>query len=279
MKVITSVVNTDFIEIQFLSFKRFLKNDFEFIVFNDAKNFKDSTNNFQLGMKQNVFDLCNKLNITCINHDNDFHINLNGASFRHASVLNKMLQFQLNNPDKYLYVDSDIFLIDYLDIHKYNDFPCAVVLQYRFFNNSHLHYIWPGLCYFDMSKIVLPHLLNWNLQCGCDTGGMTMQWLISQNRSPSFPSCTDIRHSSSTFHNQFIYFIKHLWSCTWNIDELPTNLYQYPSLISFLRNDPRNNSNLIFAEIYDDVFLHLRSGSSYNDLPSFLLFMQEFLKN
>ena len=45
MKVLTSVVNNiDFIEIQYHTLKKYLKCDYEFIVFNDAKPFPDFTN-------------------------------------------------------------------------------------------------------------------------------------------------------------------------------------------------------------------------------------------
>jgi len=128
-----------------------------------------------------------------------------------------------------------------------------------------------------MSKIIEPSLLNWNIQNGCDTGGMTIQWLIAQNRSSDFPSCIDIRHSTSDFHTDHIYFIKHLWSNTWKANELPGNLSSNSSLISFLQNDPRNLSDLFFCELYDDVFLHFRSGSSSSDKSLFTSFVRDFL--
>ncbi len=38
-----------------------------------------------------------------------------------------------------------------------------------------------------------------------------------------------------SFHTDSIYFIKHLWSCTWNEQELPENLKgdTYPDLFTF----------------------------------------------
>ena len=66
MKIITSVVNTDFIKIQYFSLKKFFKNDFEYIVFNDTKNFPEYTNYFDTSMKNKVENLCNELNISSI---------------------------------------------------------------------------------------------------------------------------------------------------------------------------------------------------------------------
>ena len=45
MKIITPVVNNpDFIELQYYTLKKYVKGDYEFIVFNDAKEFPDYTN-------------------------------------------------------------------------------------------------------------------------------------------------------------------------------------------------------------------------------------------
>jgi hypothetical protein len=45
MKIVTSVVNNPiFIEIQYHTFKKYMKCDYEFIVFNDAKDFPDFKN-------------------------------------------------------------------------------------------------------------------------------------------------------------------------------------------------------------------------------------------
>ena len=53
MKIITSVVNNPtFIEIQHYTFHKYFKGEFEFIVFNDAKEFSDYTNNGDLTIKK-----------------------------------------------------------------------------------------------------------------------------------------------------------------------------------------------------------------------------------
>lgn len=269
MKIITSVVNTFFIELQLNSFKKFFKYDFDFIIFNDAKNFPDSTNNYQLDMKNKVKNLCDSLNILCIDHLNDFHIDINSASFRHATVLNNMVKYQIDNPDKYLYIDSDIFLIDYFDPTKYFNYNCAIVLQERIINtNNKYNYCWPGLCFIDFNKISNKHLINWNLSQFCDTGGMMMNWLISQNNNiNNFPSCLDIRYNNDIhkFHTNNIYFIKHLWSKTWSYDELPDNFKNNIDFINLLNNDQRNNDNKYTIELYDNVFLHYRGGSGWNN--------------
>ena len=59
MKVITCVVNNPiFIELQNKTLKKYLKNDFEYIVFNDAKPYPDSTNGGNVKIRTDIEDLC-----------------------------------------------------------------------------------------------------------------------------------------------------------------------------------------------------------------------------
>jgi hypothetical protein len=57
--------------------------------------------------------------------------------------------------------------------------------------------------------------------------------------------------------------MKHLWSGTWNTEELPENLKNRTKLIKFLQKDIRNENGKFFCEIYDDVFLHYRAGGNW----------------
>ena len=60
-----------------------------------------------------------------------------------------------------------------------------------------------------------------------------------------------------------IYFIKHLSSLTWDLNQLPINLQYNTKLIDFLKNDIRNENDKFFCEIYDNVFLHYRAGGNW----------------
>lgn len=272
MKIITAVVNNPiFIEIQYYTLKKYFQGEYEFIVFNDAKAFPDFTNYNDITIKSQIEDMCNKLNITCINIPNDNHRNNGCPVIRCADAMNYILEFQKKNPDRYLFLDSDMFLIDYFDINKYAQYELAIVLQSR--NNSTINYFWNGLYYFDMTKMENIELLDWTSCLYCDVGGMMQEWLKMQMKDRPCPSIDEIRWTDNTFHTNDIYFIKHLWSFTWNINELPKNLQHNTKLIDFLQNDPRitnegvyentNANNNIFCEIYDNVFLHYRAGGNW----------------
>jgi len=266
MKVITAVVNNPiFIEIQYYTLKKYLKNDFEYIIFNDAKNFEDYTNYGDITIKNKTIEKCKELNIKCININNQNHIYNKDAAIRCAETMNIMLKYQLENPDIYLIIDSDMFLIDYLDIEKYEKYNSAVVLQSREYNNDLLYYIWNGIIYININKIKNKELLNWNLLLGItDVGGCMNRWLNNElEENEKFPLLEDIRYKNINYRLKNIYLIKHLWSLSWNKDEIPENLKSNEKLLNFLNNDPRNKNNKYFCEIYDDIFLHYRCGGNW----------------
>ena len=255
MKIISAVVNNPvFIQIQYYTLQKYFKGEYEFIIFNDAKAFPDFTNYNDNTIKDQIEEMCKKLDIKCIPIPNDHHKTKTDPSARTADSMNYILQYQIANPDKYLLLDSDMFLIDYFDISKYNNYDCAVILQTRkhtkyikYIKNITINYIWNGIYYFNIHKLKNITLLNWNTCYLCDTGGMTQYWLTDQMK---------------TNNN---YFIKNLQSLTWDKTNLPNNLHDRISLINFLENDPRNINNKYFCEIYDNVFLHYRAGGNWQN--------------
>lgn len=264
MKIITAVVNNPiFIEIQYHTLKKYVQGEYEFIVFNDAKDFPDFTNNNERSIKLQIQDICKKLNIECIHIPNEHHKHTLSASVRTADSMNFILHYQKRNPDKYLLLDSDMFLMGDFDIHKYSNYDCAIVLQSR--NHNKINYFWNGIYYFDFTKMKDLELLNWDCCAGCDTGGMMQKWLAKQMIHTTMPNTDEIRWKEKLFHTNNIYFIKHLWSLSWNIEELPKNLEQNTKLINFLKNDPRNLNQMFFCEIYDNIFLHYRAGGNWRN--------------
>lgn len=262
MKIITAVVNNPlFIEIQYYTLEKYCQFEYEFIVFNDAKDFPDFTNGNDITIKTEIQNTCNKLNITCINIPNKHHKQNNCASSRTADSMNYILEYQKNNQDKYLLLDSDMFLIDYFDINKYSNYHSAIVLQSR--NQYKINYFWNGIYYFDLTKMKNLELLNWNCSTHCDTGGMMQEWLKKQMENIPIPNTDEIRWTDKEYHTNNIYFIKHLCSCSWDINELPKNLQDNVKLIDFLKNDTRNVNNKFFCEIYDNKFLHYRAGGNW----------------
>ena len=262
MKVITAVVNNPiFIEIQYYTLKKYFQGEYEFIVFNDAKEFPDFTNGNDITIKTEIQYTCNKLNITCINIPNEHHQQNRDAALRCADSMNYILEYQKNNPDKYLLLDSDMFLIDYFDSNKYSNYYCAIVLQSR--HKCAIKYFWNGIYYFDLTQMKNLELLNWDCCTHCDVGGMMQEWLKKQMEDTYMPNTDENRLTNKNFYTNDIYFIEHLSSCIWDINELPKNLQHNIKLIDFLKNDVRNVNDKFFCEIYDNVFFHYRAGGNW----------------
>ena len=106
-------------------------------------------------------------------------------------------------------------------------------------------------------------LLNWDCCKDNDVGILMQTWLQLQMENTSMPNTDDIRWTNSVYHTNNIYFIKHLWSCSWDINELPDSLQNNEKLVNFIKNDIRNTNDKFFCEIYDDVFLHYRAGGNW----------------
>ena len=56
----------DFIEPQYNSIKKHVKDDFEFIVFNNERNGGDPGSGYKPERIDEIYDVCKKLNIKCI---------------------------------------------------------------------------------------------------------------------------------------------------------------------------------------------------------------------
>ena len=262
MKVVSIITNNPiFIELQQLSLKKYLCDiEYEYIVFNDGKYWPDPTNFFkpEENGRQAIEKKCKEMNIKYFNLPNEHHKNNNNPSERHSDSLRSLREYMMGNKDEYLILDGDMFLIDTLNITKYREKICACVLQER----QNLKYIWPNYFYIDMNKSNV-NLDDFNLHiAGADTGSASSKWLKKYDYV--YPNCEDIRYSSNQYENDNFYFIKHLWSGSWNIEELPENLKTNNSLIEFLKNDKRNKDEKYFSEIYDKCMFHYRGSTWLN---------------
>ena len=261
MKVLTSVVNNPtFIEIQHHTLNKYMGRDYEFIVFNDAKPFPDFTNGSDPLLCNKIKEVCDRLHIQCIPVPNQHHKAMDCPVVRCADAMNFMYQYMKNNIDEYLIIDSDMFPIDTINIDSYRAYDCAIVLQHRDYVHP-IDYIWNGLFYFNMHKMDNLSEICWDKCYNADVGGMTHNWL--NRKCNVLPNVNDIRNSEKNKYNcSGIYFIKHLWSLTWNNNEMPKNI-RNTALEQFIQSDPRNTNGNFFCEIYDDTFLHYRAGGDW----------------
>lgn len=170
--IITTAFNRpDFIEWQDKLFKRFLKEDYEFLVCCDANT---------VDMQRAMQGTCQRLGLRFLQVPQNVHW-LNTPSGRNATAIYyAMSQVGNQNDDLVVVIDSDMFLTRPFSFREYlGDYWAAAVPQQR----GHVRYMWVGLMIFNMPKLPEPHLLTYSPGIvegvDTDTGGFTYNYLIS----------------------------------------------------------------------------------------------------
>jgi hypothetical protein len=262
MKIVSVFVNNPtFIELLYKSIKKFFKSEkeYEIIIFNDAKTWQDITNFGDITIKQQIIDMCKKLNVPCIDIPNSHHISQHSPSERHADSVNFITEFMLTYPDTYFMLDSDMFFVDYFDIKEFEKYYFCYINQSRNVNNEIINYPWPNFFYLNINEIPNKQLIDWSLDIGTDAGGKCALWL-------------------SNLDKEKVLEIKHIWSCHWDEKDIPESINKNIQL--FLDNDVRNKDGKYFAELYHKKILHYRAASNWMN-ESFQLhnYMTKLLAN
>jgi hypothetical protein len=245
MKIVSVFVNNPtFIELLYNSIKKYLKSEkeYEIIIFNDAKTWADITNFNDVTMKEQITNICTKLNISCIDIPNSHHIFQLQASVRHADSVNFITKFMLTNPDTYFMLDSDMFFIDYFDIKEFEKYYFCYVKQYKNINNKIINYPWPNMFYLDINEIPNKQLIDWYPDTGLDSRGKCALWL-------------------SNLDKEKVLEIIYLPSCNWDEKDIPETINE--NIKIFLDNDVRNQKGKYFSEIYYKKILHYRAASNW----------------
>ena len=169
--IITSAYNRpDFIEFQFKTFEKFLTDDYEFVVFNDATS--DS-------MQTAIMETCTDLKIKCINIPQTIHKN-NNPSNRNSAVVNYALQnLGFSHNGIVCIIDSDLFLVKKFSIKEsMNGYQIMGVPQ-----GNQIPYIWIGIAFLDMNNLQDHTSIDFNCgkinNIGVDAGGYTYYYLNS----------------------------------------------------------------------------------------------------
>lgn len=170
----------DFIEIQHKTLKRFFLDDYEFVVFNDARAEEH---------EQLIKTTCAKLNIRCIRipqeiHDQPYLERLPGEGRQSPTVRNcNVVQYSLNtlgfdHNDIVILFDSDLFLVKPFSVREFlKEYDLGGALS----GNGHVNFLWHGLAFLDMRTMPNKRTLNFN--CGrvdgkpIDAGGYSYYYL------------------------------------------------------------------------------------------------------
>jgi hypothetical protein len=171
--IFTTVYNRpEFIEWQCKTFQKFLLDDYEFVVFNDASDTKIS---------RQIEDVCKKHRIECIRVPQN-HID-NSPGGRHQEAIHYSLNKKALAYDGIVcMIDSDMFQVQPFSIIAFmKDWDIAALAQSR---ANDVHYLFPGLVFMDMRTLPNKETMNWargNINgSACDTGGQ-MHYYLKNN--------------------------------------------------------------------------------------------------
>lgn len=272
----------DFIEIQHKTFKKFLLDDYEFVVFIDA---------FDKDMRQKIITTCNACNLKFVIVPQEIHCHLNStlppnamAAERNCNVVQYSLDtIGFKHNDILVLLDSDLFLIKELSIIQllegYNlagfsrqcrDSPfhdCKKIHPHH----PPIEYLWIGLIFLNMrtlpNKEIFsvhrgPVLLN-NQQCiNLDSGGYTYYYLrenpqVSCKRIPRInlkellcKQCIEEKHETCS-HN------------THSLLQLGLS-NQVINLAQTIPFDMREGQSHRGVELFEgETFFHYKAGTNY----------------
>ena len=253
----------DFIEIQHLTFNKFLTDDYEFVVFNDAN---------ESNIKRDIEAICCKYDIKCIPIPQEIHTysylpHEPGESLNHPTVRNvTVVQYALDtlgfaHNDILVLLDSDLFLTKQF---SFRQFLKGYDLGGMCLGNGNVTYLWHGLAILDMSKLPDKETLTFN--CGrvnnipIDAGGHSY-YFISKHPELKIHWIENYSHSSHFYCQKCkITNINNDFVCKHNDDIIKQRGFN-DNDIQLLKTAPN-------IEIYQNfTFVHYRAGTNWENRP------------
>lgn len=251
----------DFIEIQDKTFKKFLKDDYEFVVFNDAP---DPDGEFAINL------MCQMLNIRCIRIPQNIHTkpylyrfpgeHYPNANTRCADVVQYSLdELGFKHNGLVMIIDSDMFLIKQFSIEEFmKNTSLAGVSQSR----GHVSYLWNGLVFFNMNN--LPNKREMNFNCGIVEGQPTDVGGYLHYYFKQYPNIAckyiNVLHSDAVKCDSCR--ISNAELCQHNTSKLEELKFD-PICIKFFQN--ANNIEFLI----DNHFVHYRGGGNWDHKSSY----------
>ncbi|MCH9612155.1 MAG: hypothetical protein S4CHLAM102_06390 [Chlamydiia bacterium] len=195
--IITSAYNRpDFVKWQYKTFRKLLKDDFEYVVFNDAKDDK---------LRKEIKHTCRKYGIRCFNVPKNIHYrpylkknppgDHDNGSVRNATVVQYALDTVGYDFDGIVAIfDSDMFLVRETSFNDMLEgYEAAGTIHTRWGDDGKkVPYLWIGLALANMNKLDDRHLFNFNLGLVegvmTDAGGYTYYYLRNNPPVYTMPS-------------------------------------------------------------------------------------------
>jgi hypothetical protein len=178
----------DFITLQYESIKKHVKCDFEYVVFNNA------IDSYELS--EDIKRICSQINVKCVDILIDQSISsnlimgsLSNNQYSNANVgtsypIMYTFKHYITNESKICIIDSDMFFIGDINFDILMDNKDVMYIpQYR--DNNNLKYMWNALVILNFEKNEKLKELDWNCDyvgnVGLDVGGRT-RFFLKENK-------------------------------------------------------------------------------------------------
>lgn len=176
------------IDIMYRQYKKYIKENFDFILFNDAGDAQ---------MENNINSITNYNNIKTVRVPQNIH-KIYNPSECYANTLNWAIHDYAvkNNSDIVILVHSDVFPICEISILDIlGDNTIASVTEFRIINGKGVNYLYPALTIVNMKQLKNVTELNFGLSSGLDTGGRTREFIEAHPNEVKFMA----NHQTSYF--------------------------------------------------------------------------------
>lgn len=193
----------EYIDIQYNSFKKNIKFNYEFIILD---------NSIDIEIKKNIKIKCEQLDIKYIDCINNIRLM---DSTSHQNALSKLVDIIEIN-ETFMLLDHDIFIINELTEDFFSNYDLLFVNQTR----GNVDYPWPGLMIFNKLKNKDKLSFNSGLINGynCDTGGAMYYFLKNNNLKIKKLDTKYLNNSKELMQTHENIFLHLISGSDWNKD-------------------------------------------------------------
>lgn len=209
VSVFSFAVNDKFpIDIMYRQFKKYMKEDFDFVLFNDAFDPK-------MEAAINLATSYNKIN--CVRVPQNIH-NIQNPSEGYASTLNWVVHNYAvqNNCEIIVLLHSDVFPIQDVNISDIiGSNIAASTTEYKILNGEGIIYFYPAFTIINMKLLQNVKDIDFGLEPGLDCGGKTKNFIKNNPNKVKFIENSQVLNYISTNQNSPLlqYFRDDLYIC------------------------------------------------------------------
>lgn len=180
ISIFSFAVNDKFpIDIMYRQFTKFLKEDFDFVLFNDA---------FDSQMEKNINTIASYNKINCVRVPQKIHA-VQNPSECYASTLNWALRDYAvnNNSEIVVLMHSDVFPICDVSISNIiGEHTVASTMEFRIIDGKGVNYFYPAFTIVNMKLLKNVCDLDFGLSPGLDVGGKTKEFIENNPNAVKF---------------------------------------------------------------------------------------------